>query len=91
MEAADEVWLSAADEVEAFDGGADSGWDVECVAEGDNFEWDSGACQFSEFFRELVDAFEKEGRERCGDLEGDVPGPCGAECGFDEPECLEDR
>lgn len=33
MEAVDEVWLSAADEFESFDGGAESGRDIEGVGE----------------------------------------------------------
>ena len=81
--------LSAADEVESFGGCAESRRDVECVAEGDDFEGNVIFVELSEFFGEFVDLIEEGGGERGGDIEGDVPCAGGSECGFDEAKGFE--
>lgn len=90
MEAVDEIRLSASDEFESFDGGAESGWDIEGVGEGDDFEWESIFGERAEFCSELVDAVEKQGCEGSGDIEGDVPRSGWSQGGFDEAKGLED-
>lgn len=90
MEAVYEIGLSASDEFESFDGGAESGWDIEGVGEGDDFEWESIFGEGAEFRGEFIDAVEKQWCEGCGDIEGDVPRSGWSQSGFNEAKGLED-